>query len=293
MIYIQSENGLTQVTPNLTKEKIIAALGFTPADKNTFYEDESGALLIADPQGYVIARIDSNGLKTTHVAADAIHLSGEDLATKLQALEQKVPEIDLSNYYTKAEVENILTNGVDLSKYYTKQEVDQAIAEIDIPEVDLSHVATSEQLNAHANNNTHIGEAEREAWNAKSTFSGDYKDLRNAPHIVNDNEDEVVICDSQGNVILRATAEGLNVAGIFINGKSMNTAWKFTIKDKEYEVTPETQRWSDWVEANPEKGLAMSGETIYYDYVTDQWLIDVKSSDFIIPGHKYTYNTNY
>jgi hypothetical protein len=30
------------------KEKIIAALGFTPADKNSFYEDESGALLVAD-----------------------------------------------------------------------------------------------------------------------------------------------------------------------------------------------------------------------------------------------------
>ena len=34
--------------------------------------------------------------------------------------------------------------------------------------------------------------------------------------------DEVVICDSQGNVILRATAEGLNVAAVYVNGKAVS-----------------------------------------------------------------------
>lgn len=72
MIYIQAESGLTQVSPSLTKEKIIAALGYTPADNATFYEDESGALVIADEQGYVIARIDADGLATTKISVGSI-----------------------------------------------------------------------------------------------------------------------------------------------------------------------------------------------------------------------------
>lgn len=278
MIYVQGLSGLTQLSPKLSKEKIIEALGFTPADKNSFYEDESGALLVADEQGYVIARIDANGLTTTKVTANAIELNGEDLATKLQELATNIPEAE-----------------VDLSNYYTKEEVDQAIEEIVPPETDLSNYALSADVEAHANNDDiHVTYGDKAIWNAKSDFNGDFNELSNAPHIVNDNEDELIVCDSAGNVILRATAEGLHAAAIYVNGKAVNEpVWKFTVKDKEYEVTPSTQKWSDWINANPGKGLVMSGETIYYDYVTDQWLIDVKSSDFIIPGYKYTYNTNY
>lgn len=119
MIYIQTPSGLTQISSHLTKEKIIAALGYTPADNVTFYEDESGILSIADEKGYIIARIDENGFETTKISANAIQLNGEDLAAKLQELANKVPEIDLTIYATQ--------------KY-----VDDAIAGIDIPEVDLS-----------------------------------------------------------------------------------------------------------------------------------------------------------
>lgn len=204
MIYVQSAAGLTQISPKLTKEKIIAALGFTPADKNSFYEDESGALVIADEQGYVVARIDENGLTTTQVSANAIALNGEDLAVKLQELANKVPDIDLSNYYTKEEVDNALGN-------------------IDIPEVSLEGLATEEALNTHANNEEiHVTAENKAAWDAKSNFDGDFNSLSNAPHIVNDNEDEVVICDSQGNIILRATAEGLNVTAVYVNGKAVS-----------------------------------------------------------------------
>ena len=101
MIYIQGPNGLQPISSQLTKENIIAALGYTPADSLMFYEDESGSLIIADEQGYIIARIDENGLTTTQVNAEAIALNGEDLAAKLQELANKVPDIDLSNYYTK------------------------------------------------------------------------------------------------------------------------------------------------------------------------------------------------
>lgn len=297
MIYVQGAAGLTQVSPKLTKEKIIAALGFTPADKNSFYEDESGALLIADEQGYVIARIDGNGLTTTKVSAAAIELNGEDLATKLQQLENTAPgtSADLSNYYTKEEVDNALNTlnpTVDLSNYYTKTEVDQALENF-TPEGDMSDYALASDVETHTKNeDIHVTAEDKASWDAKSDFSGNYSDLTNAPHIVNDNEDEVIICDSNGNIILRATAEGLNVAAIYVNGQAMNNVLKFTINDKEYEVTPSTQRWSDWVAANPDKGFIVNDiVSICYDYVTDQYIHDVKPADFIIPGHKYTYTT--
>ena len=204
MIYIQGPNGLQPISSQLTKENIIAALGYTPADNLMFYEDESGSLIIADEQGYIIARIDENGLTTTQVNVGAIALNGEDLATKLQELANKVPDIDLSNYYTKEEVDNALGN-------------------IDIPEVSLEGFATEEALNAHANNEEiHVTAEKTATWDAKSDFDGDFNSLFNAPHIVNDNEDEVVVCDSQGNVILRATAEGLNVAAVYVNGKAVS-----------------------------------------------------------------------
>ena len=37
MIYIQKADGLQAISSQLTKEKIIAALGYTPADNATFY----------------------------------------------------------------------------------------------------------------------------------------------------------------------------------------------------------------------------------------------------------------
>ena len=58
--------------------------------------------------------------------------------------------VDLSNYYTKGEVDatiaNIELGVVDLSNYYTKGEVDTAIGNIDIPEVDLSNYYTKAEV---------------------------------------------------------------------------------------------------------------------------------------------------
>ena len=223
MIYIQQAHGLTQVTPSLTKEKIIAALGYTPADNATFFEDETGALLVADKAGYVVARIDKDGVHTTRVMANAISLGDEDLAIKLQNLQNAIDnidigDIDLSNYYTKNEVDNAIANAeVDLTGIATEKYVNDAVAGITHPSVDLSaydtHITDAD---------IHVTAENKASWDAKSDFNGDFHALSNAPHIVNDNEDEVIICDSQGNVILRATADGLNVAAVYVNGKAVS-----------------------------------------------------------------------
>lgn len=232
MIYIQQAHGLAQVTPSLTKEKIIAALGYTPADNATFFEDETGSLLVADKAGYVIARIDKDGVHTTRVMANAISLGDEDLAIKLQALQDAIDNIDvgdinLSNYYTKSEVDNAIANAeVDLTGIATEQYVNDAVAGIIHPTVDLSPYALAADVEANKiltdahidDTDIHVTIDNKTAWDAKSDFNGDFNALSNAPHIVNDNEDEMVVCDGQGNVIFRATAEGINVAAIYVNG---------------------------------------------------------------------------
>lgn len=209
MIYIQTPNGLTQISSQLTKEKIIAALGYTPADNASFYEDESGALVIADEKGYIIARIDETGFKTTKINTNAIALNGEDLAEKLQALADKVPDIDLTGYATEEYVNNAIDN-------------------INIPNLDLSAYALAADVEANkvltdahaADKAIHVTQSEKYAWDAKSNFSGNYSDLSNAPNIEADtNDNELIVSDAQGNVIMKVNAYGINTTAVYINGK--------------------------------------------------------------------------
>ena len=81
MIYIQTAEGLTPISSSLSKEKILAALGYTPADNATFFEDESGALVIGDERGYAIARIDKDGLTTTKIRRAAKLLNAQGVPT--------------------------------------------------------------------------------------------------------------------------------------------------------------------------------------------------------------------
>ena len=65
-----------------------------------------------------------------------------------------VVDVDLSNYYTKSQVDNKLNNYVEddvLGSYYTKSEVNDLIDNIDIPtgntNVDLTNYYTKEEVN--------------------------------------------------------------------------------------------------------------------------------------------------
>lgn len=199
MIYIQTAEGLSQISSSISKEKIIAALGYTPADNVTFYEDESGVLAVVDENGYVVAKIGATGLDTISVSAKSIKLDGEDLAAKFLALEEKSVEIDLSDYALNETVTNH-TNNADI--HVTKENKNKWENHTDNTEI-------------------HVTAADKLRWENRSSFSGDYKDLTNQPDLSNDNEEELIIADGDGNVIMRVDAHGLNVTELYLNGQSL------------------------------------------------------------------------
>ena len=123
---IQTSTGLLEISTKVTKEKVISALGYEPANKThtedesvhvTFAEKEtwnnksdvkhyddlegkpsitendSGSMVIADERGNIIMQVDADGLATTNVSAKTISLNGEDLGKRLDELESKTSNI--------------------------------------------------------------------------------------------------------------------------------------------------------------------------------------------------------
>lgn len=118
---IQTATGLLEIGGNVTKEKVISALGYEPADKAhtedktvhvtsaeketwnnksdfsgayadlidapNITENDSGNMVIADESGNIIMQVDADGLSTTNVNTKTIKLDGEDLGTRLDELE--------------------------------------------------------------------------------------------------------------------------------------------------------------------------------------------------------------
>lgn len=123
---IQTSTGLLEIGGKVTKEKVISALGYEPADKAhtedktvhvtsaekeawnnksdvKHYEDlegapsiaenDSGNMVIADESGNIIMQVDADGLSTTNVNTKTIKLDGEDLGERLDELESKTSNI--------------------------------------------------------------------------------------------------------------------------------------------------------------------------------------------------------
>lgn len=128
---------------------------------------ETDEFHIVDESGNIVASIDENGIATTTVTAQSIIVNGDNIeehidnttihvtAAEKEAwnnksnfsgsyndLTDKPAPTDLSNYYTKTEVDAAIENvDVDLSDYYTKTETNTAI---DSAKKELSESITSE-----------------------------------------------------------------------------------------------------------------------------------------------------
>lgn len=143
---------------------------------------------------------------TNDALTDKNYATHQDVSKAIEEAQLGEKEVDLTNYYTKTEIDN--------KGYLTEHQ-------------SLEGLATDKALQEHTDNATiHVSEEEKTNWNNKSDFSGDYGDLTNAPDITEDESGDMVIIDPQGNIIFKASDYGiettnLSVGNLFINGLSI------------------------------------------------------------------------
>lgn len=279
-VNVKTANGLLEIGGKVTKEKVISALGYSPANKevettvdnhikdNTSHitseertawdnksdfsgdyndlenapvqEDESGEVIYADESGNIIAKFDSDGLSTTNVNTKSLNLNGEDLDSRLNSLESK-------------SVDNIVEN--ESGDFVLADEDGNVIMKVDAEgmhstEAELDGIKVRETLVEHNNHvgdtEIHVTAEEKLAWDNKSGFSGDYNDLTNAP-VQEDESGEVVYADEDGNVIAKIGQAGLETTqvtakSVVVNGTDVGSH----VGDEDIHVTAaEKAAWTN------------------------------------------------
>ena len=74
----------------------------------------------------------------------------------------------------------------------------------------------------HGNNSDiHVSLEDKQSWDNKSNFSGNYNDLNDRPSIDESEPDKLLIVDSNGNILVKFDSDGMDVAAIKINGKNI------------------------------------------------------------------------
>ena len=173
--------------------------------------------------------IDANGVSTTTVTAQSIIVNGDNVeehmdnagihvtAAEKEAwnnksnfsgsyndLTDKPFPTDLSNYYTKTEVDTAIENvEVDLTGYATEEYVNTAIDNIDIPETDLTNYYTKTETD------TAIESAKEELSESIVSESEEW-------HIVDNNGNIVATVDANGLRTTTVAAQNIMLNGLDI-----------------------------------------------------------------------------
>ena len=235
---IQLADGTLKEINEVTKEKIITALDYIPANEedlpNITDDDESRELTIEDASGNVIARIDEEGIHSTEVEAKGI-LLGKTVSEHTNNSSIHVTSSEKSIWNNKSDFSGFYEDLIDKPNI-TPEDDDKSLTIADSngnvimkvdeegihsTEVELGDIKVRETLINHTSDtNIHITSSERNKWNNKSDFSGAYEDLIGKPNIIPEDEDKsLVINDNNGNTILRVDENGLETTTV--TAKSM------------------------------------------------------------------------
>lgn len=264
--YIQTPKGLYPIGGQVTKSKIIKALGYTPSDfdgdynslnnKPEIVDDGSDSFYIADTQGNIIFKVDSNGIHSVNLTLNGKTInqviqestpSGDynDLENKPEIIEDGSAELSIvdsqGNIVAKITSEGIqavnflvgeakdkVALAKDVPAEVSLEEVNNKISEIEkniSDAVDKSNTASSTAEAANTRAEEASSKADTAITTAQSKADGththSFDDLDNKPNITEDETGKLSFCDASGNIIMEIDAAGLNVLDIKVNGISL------------------------------------------------------------------------
>ncbi|MEE1084282.1 MAG: hypothetical protein UH850_11215 [Paludibacteraceae bacterium] len=181
---------------------------------------------VVDENGNIIFSVDAEGAHTT-----SLTLNGQSVEDMIDDKVDKVDGKGLSTNDFTNEYKNKLDNLDDIVVEESDPTVPAWAKEATKPSYTADEVgalADTTVLADLTDDATHrtVTDTEKQAWNAKSDFSGDYNDLENAPNIAEDGTGDLIIADANGNIIFRSNGDGfetvnLTVQNITINGMTI------------------------------------------------------------------------
>ena len=210
VVYIQLRNGLKKISDeeySPTKNDVVEALGYTPVDPANMPDisnSENDVLYVTDNEGYVIAKIDKDGIHTTEVKAGGIKLA-EVLSQHTENEDVHVTAEDKTNWNGHIEDEDVHVTPEDKARW------------------DDNTAASEESVSQHVNDtDIHVSETEKATWNAKSNFNGQYNSLKGAPSITEEQDDALYIVDDEGYVIAMVNKDGLDITALKVGGAHLS-----------------------------------------------------------------------
>lgn len=194
-----------QTVEDIMSERVASLVDSAPDTLNTLNElasalgdDPNFATTVATEIGKKVDKVDGKGLSTNDFTNDYKNTLDNLGSMAFNEVDPTVPA------WAKEETK----------PSYTADEVGA-----------LADTTVLADLGTDAEHRT-VTDAEKQTWNAKSNFSGDYNDLVNAPDITEDGTGDLIIADANGNIIFRSNGSGfettnLTVENLTINGMSI------------------------------------------------------------------------
>lgn len=212
----------------LTSERIVNALGYTPADKSQLFsgsfndlkdnpisENGDGALSFTDPNGNIIAKVDKNGVTTTNVNTKTITLNGEDLEDKINKIKGAILNSILDD-----ESDSFSLVDPDGNIIFRVDKEGAATTELVLGATEEDKIAVKETLQNILDQLNNISFEETDptvpSWAkqpTKPTYS--YSEIKDAP-IQEDTSGALDIVDAEGRIAAKIDSNGTRVAKLFI-----------------------------------------------------------------------------
>ena len=156
------------------------------------------------------------------------------VTTKIAEVKLENAGLDLSGYATKEDIKNFITEETDSTvPAWAKEATKPTYTAAEVGA--LANTTVLADLTEDASHRT-VTDTEKQTWNAKSDFSGDYNDLTNAPDISEDESGDLIIADTNGNILFRSNSTGLEtvnltVETLTINGKSIQDMIRESVEE--------------------------------------------------------------